>query len=324
MRIQSLLSGMISCLPGGNEWLFRRYRQRDHNASTANARYCYSVWLRHLVLANTHGAASGVPNAVAELGPGDSLGTGLAALVAGANRYYALDVVHHVENEQNVNVFDELVRLLERREDIPNGEEFPRIHTELDCYKFPSDILNDDVLDVALEQGRVAAIRSELLSGNRGDSKSSFISYVVPWNDVDTIAEGSIDMIFSMNVLEHVDDLQLAYQAQHSWLKNGGFMSHDIDFSCHGHSNVWNGHWGYSDCVWRIVRGCRPYLINRQPHSRHVDLLTENGSSIVVDVRKHDSSGIGRHELARRFKHLSDQDLCTHSAFILSTKEQST
>lgn len=321
VRIQSLLSGVISCLPGGNERLFSRYRDRKPNTGTSNARYCYSVWLRHLVLANKHRLTNGVPNAIAELGPGNSLGSGLAGLISGAKRYYAFDVVHHVKNEENINIFDELVSLFEKREDIPSNKEFPQINTELDDYNFPSNILNDDVLECALNKERITEIRNEIVSAEETTSNSSIISYVVPWYDINVVSEGTIDMIFSKSVLEHIDDLQLTYQTCFSWLKKGGFMSHEIDFTCHGHSAKWNGHWGYSDFIWRIIRGRRPYLINRNPHSSHVNLLMENGFEIVVDTPKYDSSGIKRHELARRFKYLSDDDIRIRNAFLLSTKK---
>lgn len=47
---------------------------------TCSARYCYAVWLRHLVLAAEHGLLDRPPRRVVEIGPGDSLGTGIAAI----------------------------------------------------------------------------------------------------------------------------------------------------------------------------------------------------------------------------------------------------
>jgi hypothetical protein len=322
MRIKSLLSGVISCFPGGNTWLFRRDIKRNPGVGNSNPRYCYSVWLRHLVLVNKYFSYKGVPNAVAELGPGESLGTGLAALISGANRYYAFDVVPHVKNKENIKIFSELVRLFEKKEDIPNSKEFPQIHTELDDYGFPSDILSEDVLEPALKTERLAEIKLDLVNEKKYVFKPSYISYVVPWYDTDIIAPDSIDMIFSMSVLEHTDDLKTAYQASYNWLKEGGFMSHEIDFRCHGHSHTWNGHWGYSDFIWRLMRGCRPYFINRKAHSSHINLIKENGFKIIADLQKFDQSGIKRHELAPQFRGFSNDDICTYSAFILSTKSK--
>src|SRR6202165_1423753 len=68
---------------------------------TDTAAYCYEVWLKHLTLLWANGMRT-IPDTVAELGPGDSLGTGLAALLSGANRYYALDVVHYANTPRNL------------------------------------------------------------------------------------------------------------------------------------------------------------------------------------------------------------------------------
>ena len=45
--------------------------------------YCYSVWLRHLTII-TKAVPNFAPKVVVELGPGDSLGLGCAALLSGA------------------------------------------------------------------------------------------------------------------------------------------------------------------------------------------------------------------------------------------------
>jgi hypothetical protein len=52
-----------------------------------------------------------MPESVAEFGPGDSLGVGLAALLSGSNRYSALDVHRDGSTERTLRIFDELVAL---------------------------------------------------------------------------------------------------------------------------------------------------------------------------------------------------------------------
>ena len=59
---------------------------------TLSATSCYSIFLRHICLLRGVGVPH-VPRIVVELGPGSSLGTGFAALIAGAEKYYALDLV---------------------------------------------------------------------------------------------------------------------------------------------------------------------------------------------------------------------------------------
>ena len=57
-------------------------------------RYCYSIWLRHLVKAHENGFNT-LPMNVAEFGPGDSLGIGFAALLSGSSKYIAFDAVSY-------------------------------------------------------------------------------------------------------------------------------------------------------------------------------------------------------------------------------------
>ncbi len=320
MKVQSFISGAISYLPGGNAWLFERRKRKRKVAGTLNARYCYSVWLRHLCLANRHGVTKGVPATVAELGPGNSLGTGVAALLSGVSTYYAFDLVDHTANENNLRIFDELVSLFLNREPIPDRKQFPQIVTELESYDFPSNIVTDERLEGALDEKRLAEIREDLI--HIGDKKwtPKYITYVVPWNRAEVIRPSSVDMLFSMSVLEHVDELESTYRSMFQWLKSGGFMSHEIDFKCHGHADKWNGHWAYSDLAWRLIRGNRPFLLNREPHSTHLRLLKENHFELVADVKKQARSGIRREELAARFRNMSDDDLNTYNAFILSRK----
>ena len=52
-------------------------------AGHTTAAYCYSVWLRHLSII-TKAVPNFAPKVVVELGPGDSLGLGCAALLSGA------------------------------------------------------------------------------------------------------------------------------------------------------------------------------------------------------------------------------------------------
>jgi len=104
MKIRPLIFGIASYFP-----VINRYGAKG-TGGTDSARYCYSVWLRHLVMAKRNGLGP-FPRVVAELGPGDSLGIGLAALLSGCDRYFALDVVDHANARSNLEIFDELVEL---------------------------------------------------------------------------------------------------------------------------------------------------------------------------------------------------------------------
>ena len=99
-------------------------------------------------------------------------------------------------------------------------------------------------------------------------------------------------------------------------------MSHTIDFSCHNKASSWNGHWTYSDRVWRLISGNRPYTINREPHSVHVKAIEGLGFQIVLDRTREDTSGVGRKALAPRYKNIPPRDLVTRGALIQAVKPQ--
>lgn len=105
--------------------------------------------------------------------------------------------------------------------------------------------------------------------------------YLDPWDASDRVSPASVDLLVSQAVLEHVDDIDAAYGAMRRWLKPSGVMSHRIDYTCHGITRDWYGHWTVSPALWRIVRGKRAYLINRLPHSAHVAAMQQNGFEIV-------------------------------------------
>ena len=315
MYIKPLAKGLVSYIPGVYK-LFGKKR----TGGTNSARYCYSVWLRHLILAYKNGLSNRL-DSVAELGPGDSLGIGLAALISGANKYYALDVVKYWNINRNVEIFDELVELFKRREKIPDETEFPGVKPVLDSYEFPTNILTNEILVEAMKQTRLESIRTAILNLDNINKNNMQIKYVVPWNDPNVLKKESVDFIYSQAVLEHIDDLVNTYQSLYCWLKLGGFMSHEIDFACHGIVKVWNGHWEYPDLIWRLIRGKKPYLLNRQPHSIHINLIREFGFEIVCDVKDRDYSGIQREYLTKQLKNMGNEDLFIRRAFIQAIKK---
>jgi methyltransferase family protein len=284
---------------------------------TDTARYCYSVWLRHLSKCRDQGLWD-FPQVVAELGPGDSLGLGFAALLSGADQYYAFDVVEYANNEKNLEIFDELLDLFQQRADIPDDVEFPSVHPSLESYDFPADVLSEDHLNRALSKQRIERLRSSVVNA---EVPNSVIKYIVPWAGPNTLNRESVDMIFSQAVLEHVDQLEATYQAMRAWLRPTGFMSHEIDFKSHGTADEWNGHWTYSDLRWKLMRGRRPYLINRQPYSVHLGLLKKTGFNVILDCPKRSDSNTDKKDLAPRFQDLSNDDLAISVAFIVAVPD---
>lgn len=303
-----MLRGVATWLP------IDRLVQRS-TGGTDDARYCYSIWLRHMRVAHQSGLRVD-PTAVAELGPGDSLGIGLAALISGAEQYYAFDVREYANTERNIRIFDDLCTLFQQRAAIPGPDAFPQIKPPLADYSFPAEVLTDQRLALATAPDRLAAIRASITDR----STTSRIRYVVPWFNSTVVPEGSVDLVFSQAVLEHVDDLAGTYAATYRWLKPGGYMSHQIDLRSHDTAETWNGHWTYSDWTWRIIRGKRSYLINRVPASEHLRLIRQSGFEVVAALPARSESTIQRGALAPRFASLSDDDLTTSGLFVQARK----
>jgi SAM-dependent methyltransferase len=261
------------------------------------------------------------PNMIAELGPGDSLGIGMSAMLGGADKYLALDVVKFANITRNLEIFDQLIGLFKNRERIPDNSEFPRVRPYLGSYNFPSHILTEERLAESLNPKRLELLR-RVIYNPREKIGGLEIKYIAPWDTKDNILENSVDMIFSQAALEHVNDLSDTYNILYRYLKPSGIISHDIDFKSHGTSSLWNGHWRYSDIIWRLIRGKRKhsYWLNRYPHSAHIKFLKESGFRVICDIKNITNSQILRKELAPEFNYLTDEDMVTSSAFIQAIK----
>ena len=299
--------GQLHRLPGyaAAAGLLRRVRRRS-----ASARYCYSVWLRHLAAAHENGLTPNL-DVVMEVGPGDSIGAGLAALLSGAERYVVVDWVRYTDVAGNLGVFEELLSLFERRAPIPNDEEFPDVYPKLKGYEFPDGLL------AAPGESKVRSIREALA---RADSKESRIRYFAPYVQDEVVVPGGVDILFSQAVMEHVDDVAALYRAAHGWLKPRGIASHVIDYRSHGTSKRWNGHWTYSDAAWRLIRGSRPFLLNRLTHADHLALLAASRFDVVADDRTRATTEVSREELAPRFRAMSEDDLTTCGALLQAVR----
>jgi hypothetical protein len=316
MKTKLVLGGLKSYFP----FLPTNYKG---TGGTTNTSYCHSVWLRHLTLLHRAGLDT-KPHTMVEIGPGDSIGMGLAALLSGVERYLALDVVEHANDDANRRVFDELLPYFQDRAPMAGDEEHPGTHPKLDSYAFPRDILTESRLAEALAPERIARIRRSITRGPAGDG-GSMIRYVCPWFDAGVVDAGSVDMVCSQGALQDMDDehdqdvLQTALRAMASWLRVGGVMSHHIDFYV-PLGEYWNEHWSYSDLKWKMIRGRRPYFRNRQPLSRYLDLFEQYGFRVVSVVRGREASPLRRDQLVPRYRHLTDDDLATRCGTIVAVK----
>lgn len=313
VKSKSIIRGLLSYVPGLYQLLSKR-----RTGGTDSAAYCYNLWFKHLTMVSQNGMRK-LPDTIAELGPGDSIGLGLAALLSGVNNYYALDIVDYVNTERNLLIFDELVDLFKKRAG-RQSKGWPDYDKYLDSNLFPSHILTEEVLDKALTQKRINAIRNVIINPNSNDNTVS-IKYVAPWYEPHIITTESIDLIISHSVLEHVTDLENTYKAFSMWLKPKGMMSHQIDFKSHHLAKEWNGYWAYSELLWKIIVGKRLCMINRQPSSRHLALLEKNGFEILSMLKNRKPDGIKRSQLSLKWENISEDDLTCSGMFLQVTKK---
>jgi len=317
MKIVHLLFGIATWIPG----VYNHFSKGT--GGTSSARYCYSVWLRHLVLINKHiDLGNGDvfrPKIIAELGPGDSLGIGLAALISGAKSYQAFDVVEYANQDKNLEIFDELVEMFKCRSPIPGDDEFPRIRPKLDNYQFPHDILDNNLINASLRDDRLHKLRNELISiGGNNNNKSIF--YTVPWDDKHLINTNSIDLIISQAVLEYVDNLEGVYSSLRKWLRPGGVSSFVINHSAHHIDSKWNAHYCYSNILWKTLRGAHPYWLNRSTHSQHYSIILRTGFNVTYFEKVFKKSVIDRKKLSKDFINISNEDLTTSGSFFILKK----
>ena len=181
---------------------------------------------------------------MAEFGTGASLGTLVSAIKDGVKNAVGLDLIPYANNYKlNKRIIDEL---------IPKNK-FPKLN-----------------MNLSIELGNL----SNTFSNNR-------IKYIAPLDDTKLSQYESIDLIFSHSVLEHVDNLKKSYKIMFKLLKKGGLMSHKIDHSSHQITNSWNGHYVLNKFVWKLIRGNKPYLLNRVTPSEHKKLILSVGFKII-------------------------------------------
>ena len=282
---------------------------------TVSAKYCYSVFMRHRVIAARYGLSK-TPNCVVELGPGDSIGIGLMALLTGSENYCGIDAVVHASANTNLAVFEELILLLTNRTPIPFDGDWAEIRPPLSSYDFPHDIFDEASLSAALAPERLQKIRQWLLNKN----PDSQISYLAPFGELDGLKPNSVDWIFSQAVMEHVDKLSATYHHCFRCLRPDGIMTHQIDYRCHETASEWNGHWKYPQWLWALMRGRRPWFVNRVAHSAHRQMQQEAGFTICTEIMQTRPSGIARRQLASQFQNMSNDDLDSAGAMFVSTK----
>lgn len=309
-RTRCFLAGLRSTLPGGITHYTPRCVQPKHRATPL--RY-YSLWIRHLVYAEQMGITS-CPKNILELGPGDSLGAGLSALLSGADHLNAIDRFALTSLPNNVEMFDELVSLFNKKAEIDSTVDRPHLHLET----FPAYLFAQGALD----HDRLQRIRSHLHSSHP-DRLEPVVYDTLLKSDSD-LPDETVDFAFSHSVLEYIENPSSTHRLLLRLLKPGGVVSHFIDYSSIGFARRWDGHWAYSDLEWRIIKGRRPYIVQRLPHSKHVELLESSGFQDIHITRFEAAPETSQSCLAKHYKLLSEEDRRTCYALIQARKPCST
>lgn len=293
--------------------------KRPGSGGTFSAAYCYTVWWRHIIQLHQTGLIGTVSDIqkMAEIGPGDSLGIGLTGLLSGVDEYYAFDVIEHANNLKNKQVLAEIVQMLQNRQDLPHeGPQFRNTNPKLDDYTFPTHLLGNRGDEINYQE-RSSNVDKALDAKHYGDIR---VEYVAPWYEKMPDFKGELDMIYSQAVMEHVIEIEHAYNKMFEWLKPGGIISHQIDYKAHEMTTEWNGHWYIGDGMWKFLLSGRKYPINRLPHSAHVREIEKAGFVIKNIVPVITESKFGRRPPKIRGIQFLETDYTISSAHIQAVK----
>ena len=217
---------------------------------------------------------------ILEIGPGDSLGTGLWCLGAGAESYTAID-----------------------RFAVGLDQVFEQKVFEAIKEKMPS---------MAKERCQhITQISEGVGHNNPGEL---FYKNDLPVESApEVLGHSSFDVIFSNAVLEHVGDLRGTLVAMQHLLAEGGVMFHDVDLRSHQSYEDHPMHFlEYPESLWKWMssHNGEPNRVRMPDYLRMLDEIgfeiIETGVSQVFDEELVISK---RNHLAAKFKKLSIEEL---------------
>ncbi|NSW56916.1 MAG: methyltransferase domain-containing protein [Armatimonadetes bacterium] len=131
---------------------------------------------------------------------------------------------------------------------------------------------------------------------------------------------GSVDFMFSHSVLQHVGDLDRAFESMSRVLSPAGVAVHHIDLKDHGMSRSKNPllMMQFPRWLWDLCTRNAPDAINRARLGRYLELASKHGlEAQVLSSTVTDELPVPRRALAPEFRDLPDEDLCTLAADIL-------
>ena len=248
--------------------------------------YSLSVFVQHLSNYINYQPRKVLPKVIIELGPGSTVGFGLAAMLLYESDYISLDIDSFFDSDVNLTVLDRIYHRLLEGSFVPDNisaDFLPKSNRALQLRDIQAlDLSTTTITD------RYNLIRSRIQEPLPFPSKERWATPLLP-KEMYTIFLSSrpvpnpvcVDGIFSQAVLEHVDDLHDLFFNLLSVVAPRALHSHLVDFSCHGLTREWNGHWKFSDSQWRIIRGRRPQFINRATDSNLLTFFRSLGFHLI-------------------------------------------
>lgn len=228
------------------------------------------------------------PLRVLEIGPGINLGSGLAFCLAGAKKYYALDLYTDPAFYEPPP-YRALVRLLEAA--APQAIRTP-----------PAECLGEVDGRIKLNPAR--------------------IEYLAPRESWDIpLADGSLDFVFSHAAFEHFTDPRRTVEAIARVLARGGLTVHQIDLRDHRNFDAPFEFLKVDEAAWKASHRRHDYT-NRWRASDFRAAFERAGLEVLgmeVDIRRPVDEGL-RRSLHPRFQRYGAEDLSILSMRLVARK----
>jgi len=274
--MKAIAKGILTYVPIINNKVIQRKRNKL-NHSGSNAIYCYTLWMKILNFLLINNRSVDI-KCIAEIGTGGSLGLGICALLTGAEQYTALDIEEDLDVVKNLQLLNEIVDLFKSSKRVPSHVLYDQLNVKIDGFEYYNQVYDQSILDNFQSSERIEEIRKCILL-----KKSNLIQINNNWME-DYQLINRFDFVFSRAVMEHVNKPDEVYHNLNMALKINGLMFHDIEFHSHGITKDWNTHKNINENIWRIIKGKRPYFLNRYEYIDHYNMIQNNNFKIVDEI----------------------------------------
>jgi len=245
-----------------------------------NYEYSLSVFNSHL----KHSCFNLQNSTIVEIGPGDSISTGIMAWVMGAKKTILIDNGDYATKD--FSIYKHLLLIL-----LEQG------------YEKASILLRCNSLDEILEVANIAYLIDGLKS-------------------IQEIKSDSVDFCFSQAVLEHVfkDEINEYISELYRIQKHGGLCSHKIDLKDHMGGGL--NSLRFSSKIWEKPLLKRAGFYTNRIRSSYLIQTFENVGFKVIqfELSKWKTLPIKRHKLAKEFMVLPQEELLISGLYVLCKK----